>query len=251
MSTASIHVVVAEDEPLAREALVELVRQAEGLALVGVFADGATALEGIDALEPDVAFLDIRMPAMSGLQVVERMRCHPLVVFTTAYEQHAISAFELGAIDYILKPFDAARFARAHQRIRGMLVDDRGRDPSLPQRLRAALHPSGPPSRIFVRAGPKIIPVEVEAIVRVVADGDYCNVHVDGGPYMVGTTLGTLERILGEDRFIRVHRAHLVNVAKIASIVPYDERRLEVRLEGGVRVVASRAGSKRLRDLAL
>ncbi len=256
MTNEPIRAVIAEDEPLAREALAELVSKAEGFSLVATFGDGRTALQGIDALRPDVVFLDIRMPELSGLQVVERMRCNPLVVFTTAFDQHAVAAFELGAVDYVLKPYDLERFGKAAIRIRG-IVGGRGRDresaksPDLAERLRALLDRDSPVQRIFVRDGERIVPLETEAITHVAADGDYCTVHVGDRAFMIGAAIGTMEKLLEGLRFLRIHRAHLINLGMIHGMVPYDERRLEVRLVGGTRIIASRAGTKRLRELVL
>ena len=241
-----VRVVVCEDEPLARRAIREYLRDVEWLEVVGTAEDGKQALRMIHKLEPDLVFLDVRMPGMDGVQVLEALDYRPAVVFTTAFDEYAISAFDLGAVDYLVKPFGRDRLIRTLDRVRVRLVgeararvlDDEGdRD-------------AGPyAERIFARHKGAMIPVAVAEIRRVDA--------VDGGVSVVtkervldlDATLGEMEGRLDPRDFVRVHRAHLVNLSHVVSIRRYDERRLTLRLDDDSTIVASRRGSLALREL--
>jgi two-component system LytT family response regulator len=237
---------IAEDEPLAREALRQLVEQTGWLQLVGEAADGRSAVAAVERLRPDLLFLDVVMPELSGLEVLERLDSLPLVVFTTAHDRYAVSAFELGALDYLVKPFGPQRFRTTLERIRRTL--DRSPDPFLRERIRLALAPRAP-RRLFARLGRQIVPVEVAAVLRFTAEGDHVRAHTRERSFLLRVTLVALEERLGPERFLRIHRSHLVNLERIVRMQDHDDRRLEVVLEDGSRVVASRSGSRRLREL--
>src|SRR5262249_47996447 len=150
------------------------------VAVVGEAPDGAEALRLIQTLEPDLVFLDVRLPEISGLEVARRMRHTPAIVFTTAYDRYAIAAFELGAIDYLVKPFGRDRFAPTLARLRTRLV------PPVPdgERARAALDP-GPLDRLFARQGDRIVPIGASSIVRIQAQGDYAEIHCASGVFLI------------------------------------------------------------------
>lgn len=243
-----IRAVLAEDEPLARQTLTDYLESVEWIEVVGAAADGRSAVELIDDLRPDLVFLDIRMPVMSGLDVVRRVKHHPAVVFTTAFDEYAVTAFELEALDYLLKPFGHKRLGQALERIRGRLPTVPSED--LPDRLQSAMA-SGPATRILVRDGEAMVPVTVNDIVRISAADDYSMLHVAGRNHLVGVGLGNLARRLDPARFLRVHRSHLVNIEHIVRVAPHDDRRLLVRLSDGSEILSSRSGAQLLRGLAL
>lgn len=240
----SLRTVVVEDEPLARRALVELVRGDARLELVGEAADGPSALALIHEMDPDLVFLDIHLPEMSGLQVLESVDGSPAIVFTTAYDEHAVTAFELGAVDYLLKPFGQERFDQAVERV----VEARGRavDPEL---LAELIRGEAPLVRLFARQGTRVVPIRVDSVVRFAGSGDYVEAWVAGRSFLISVRLAELEARLDPDRFIRVHRSHIVNLDQIEEIRTEDERRLRILCRGGDVVVASRDGSTRLRAL--
>jgi two-component system LytT family response regulator len=240
-----IRAVVVEDEPHARRNLREYSAGIDWLALVGEAADGRDAVQLIDRLEPDLVFLDVELPEMSGLNVLEAVRHSPEVVFTTAYDRYALAAFEAGALDYLLKPFGRERFARTLERVRRRLMEA---SPPATERARAAFE--APLRRLFVRAPSGIVPVEVRTVRHVEAAGDYVTLHCEGGEHLLHMTLADLERRLDPDTFVRVHRSHLVNLDAVREIVDHDGRRLAVRLRDGSEIVASRSASERLRRLA-
>src|SRR5215467_7451562 len=241
-------VLIADDEPLARRTLREHLR---GLGWVGPIheaRDGKTAIMLANNHRPDLLFLDVVMPGATGLEVLEQLAYEPKVIFTTAYDQYAVTAFELGALDYLLKPFGRERLQRVLQRVRVALGEPA---PPLLSRARQSLGPTHALSRIFVRDGNRILPIPLTSIERVQGTDDYVTIYTGNREYLVSIRLSDLEAHLGRDNFLRIHRSHLINLEHVGSIEPYDATRVEVVMKGGRRIVASRAGSKRLRDLVL
>lgn len=238
--------VIVEDEPLARESLRELVEETEWIDAVWEAADGEAAIRMIDARKPDVVFLDVELPELTGLQVLERIDHRPRVVFTTAYDHYAVTAFEFEALDYLVKPFGRRRFRETMERLRRRIAEEGLPAPGY-RGERAALGGRFP-RRLFSRVGDRIVPVPVESIVRLEASGDYVEAFCVEGSYLLDLTLAELEAKLDPDRFCRVHRSHIVNLDQVAEMRRYDVRRLTLRMKDGSEVVASRSGSKALRD---
>lgn len=243
-----IRALIVEDEPLARQALRSFVRGVAWLETVGEAADGLEAARRIDELAPDLVFLDVRLPELSGLEVLERIRHRPAVVFTTAYDRFAVAAFELEAIDYLVKPFGEERFRETLERVRRRLAAAGGADGD-GERARRALG-GDPLTRLFARRPDGIVPIPLETVTRIEAAGDYVSVHSGGGTHLLLVTMGELAARLDPRRFLRVHRSHIVNLDQVASLRAHDERRLAVRLKDGTEIVASRAGSRELRGMS-
>jgi two-component system LytT family response regulator len=240
-----VSALVVDDEPLARRKLRELVDDVPWLACVGEAADGDAAIAAVDTLRPDLLFLDIELPGPSGLEVLARVRHRPTVIFTTAYDRYAVAAFELHALDYLLKPFGRGRFEAAVERAR-MCLDAAG--PSTLERGRQALAvPAGPVARLFVRDRGRIVPLAVRDVVRLQAEDDYVAAHAGGRSYLVHLPLAELERRLDPDRFLRIHRSHVVNLDHVEAFEAQADGRVEVVLKDGLRLVASRTRSRELR----
>jgi two-component system, LytTR family, response regulator len=249
-----IRALVVEDEPLARRQLRELAADIPWLSFVGEAVDGASAVRAIDELRPDLVFLDIRLPELSGLEVLGRVAHEPAVIFTTAFDEHAVAAFELGALDYLLKPFGRDRFLSAVDRARRTLASrlDENEDDSTLVRARTALGTTaGPVERVFVRDHGRIVPIPVREIVRLEAEDDYVAVYARGRRFLVYLSLGEFERRLDPERFLRVHRSHVVNLDYVAALVPFDAARLQVEMRDGTKLMASRTRSRELRHLAI
>ena len=242
--TRKVRALIAEDEPHARQSLLEYLQAADWVDVVGQAADGRQAVAMIDEMEPQLLFLDVRMPELTGLEVVQRIRHMPEIVFTTAYDRFAIAAFELGALDYLLKPFGRERFSVMLERVRrrlGAQADDA-------ERARQALG-SQPLRRLFARSGDRAVPIPVDSILHVQASGDYSEVHCRTGTFLLHVSLGELLARLDPERFCRVHRSHIVNIEAVDYLRDYGDRRLLVGLRGGTEIVASRAASQVLRRL--
>ena len=239
---------IVEDEGISRERLRELLEHVEWIECVGQAADGIAAVRMIDELRPDLVFLDIEMPGMTGIEVLSRITHDPAIVFTTAYDRYAVTAFELEALDYLLKPFGAKRLASTLERVRKSL--DGGGEPPVAERARAALESREPFSRIFVRDRGRIIPIAVDGIDRLEAEDDYVGVHSGGKRYLVYLTMSEFEARLDPQRFVRIHRSHIVNLDKVAAFLP-EGGRLSIEMKDGTKLTASRTRARELRHLTI
>lgn len=243
MSAMAMRTVIAEDEPLARQRLRRFVERDPRLVLVGEAESGTEAVELIDRLAPDVVFLDVQMPECTGLEVLECAAHRPAPVFTTAYPDYALRAFEVEAYDYLVKPFGWTRFQAAVDRVARRLSA-----PSAPLQTPVPA-PAAYLERLFVRRRGEMVPVSMRDVHRIEGAGDYVTLCISGDQVLADISLNELERRLDPACFRRVHRAHIVNLDHVSAIRPYDERRLSVRFADGSEVVASRAGSQSLREM--
>src|SRR5436190_13151989 len=216
-------VLIADDEPLARKTLCDHLRQIGWTGPIEEVGDGNKAIALANSQRPDLIFLDIVMPGATGIQVLEKLEYEPIVIFTTAYDQHAVTAFELGALDYLLKPFGRERVVRVVHRARAAL----GGVPLL-SRARESLKPARPLSRLFVRDGNRIVPIPLASIERVQGADDYATIVTLTREFLVGIRLSALEARLDEAHFLRIHRSHLVNLEYVTLIEPHDGTRVEV-----------------------
>jgi two-component system LytT family response regulator len=244
--------VIVEDEPIARQQLRDLIDEVGWIECVGEAGDGRTAVTVIDDAKPDLVFLDIEMPELSGLDVLAEIRHDPAIVFTTAYDKFAVAAFELEAIDYLLKPFGRDRLRAALERVKRVVRDD-GDVPVAHRAHEAIEHMKGdgPLTRIFVRDRGRILPIAVAEIERFEADDDYVAVHSRGRRFLVYLGMNDFEARLDPERFLRIHRSHIVNLDHVAALVPFDATRLHVEMKDGTKIVASRTRSRELRGLAI
>ncbi|MEW9571586.1 LytR/AlgR family response regulator transcription factor [Rhodanobacter sp. Si-c] len=234
MSAASIRALLVDDEVLARLALRQALAAHADVAIVGECGNAAEALQAIQALAPDLLFLDIRMPGMDGFKLLHQLRPQalPMVVFTTAYGQHALRAFDAGALDYVLKPIDQARFDQALERVRRHWQ-------GLQMPAVAPVH-ANHLQRISVRVGEHIRVVAVDAIDWIRADGNYVQIHADGARYLHRETLSHLLDTLDPARFLRIHRGVIVNVERIREVHPLFNGNAEIVLRDGTRLDLSR-----------
>ena len=241
-----LRVAIVEDEVLQRQQIASWLEADPEVALVGEASDGTSAVRLINETRPDLVLLDVSLPEISGLDVLQRLDHDPEVVFTTAHRDYAIEAFELGAVDYLLKPFGQDRLASALNRVR----ERRGeRVPPASERVASVRNDDEPLTRLFIRDHTGIVPVPVESIVRLETDGDYTAVIAGGRRHLVGIPLAALHARIRRADFVRVHRQHVVNLAHVARFEPYDAMRLRVQFAGGGSIVASRSGSQLLRGL--
>lgn len=237
---------VVDDEPVARAGLRAMLGAFDWVEVIGEAADGESAVAAINALKPELVFLDVQMPGVLGTDVPRRLERLPFVVFTTAYSEHAVSAFELGAVDYLLKPFGPARLAAAMARVRSALGEPAPVDAF--DRLSGALG-AAPISRLFVRVDGALVPLAVERVSRFEADGDYVIVHTADARHVLHLSLSRLETRLDRKRFARVHRAHIVNLDQVRAFRTDVGGNLEVELLDGGRAPVSRARAQELRSL--
>lgn len=247
LDTGRVSVLIADDEPVARAGLRHLLREIDWLACVGEAADGPAVVEAVQRLRPEVLLLDIQMPGCSGIEVLRQLPSPPpRIVFCTAHAEHAVTAFELGALDYLLKPFGAARLAAALARVRAALGEP------LPPALDryGEMLAQGPMRRLFVRSGRSIQPLAVADVAWFEAVGDYVTAHATGADHLLHLALNRLEARLDPQQFARIHRTHIVNLDHVLKFRRELDGRLVAVMRGGVELAVSKARAQVFRELA-
>lgn len=225
-----IRALIADDERPARDKLSRWLGGIEGIEVVAECADGIAAAEAIEQHRPDVAFLDIQMPALSGLEVAAQLEetNAPLVVFVTAFDEHAIKAFDLSAVDYLLKPYDKERLLRAIARVRERLEATGAKASAI-----AVARAAQPNDRLLVPLGEKLQLIDTATIDWLEADDNYVHVHAGARDYLLRRTLQDLLTQLGAERFARVHKSAAVNISAVQSLSPLFKGDYEITLRTG------------------
>jgi len=242
-----LRVLVVDDEELARRGLRRDLADLGGLEVVGECADGFEAVKAAAEEKPDLVFLDIRMPRLDGFEVLSLLDPGIAVVFVTAHDDRAVQAFDANAVDYVMKPVDPERLARAVERARDRL---RRREPVPRAALDAAARAPGEPlSRILVRDGSRVHVIPVDDVDSVEAQDDYIAVHAAGKTHLKQQTIGDLEAALDPRRFVRIHRSWILNLDRLDRIELYAKDSRVAILKDGRRLPLSRAGHQRLREL--
>ena len=253
--TGAIRALIVDDEPAARDTIRALLADDPEVMVVGECGDGRSALELIRGATPQLVFLDVQMPEMDGFAMLRHLAPSelPVLVFTTAYDQYALQAFEVHALDYLLKPFDDERFrealGRAKERVRQGRVDAVSRQ--LRELLDGPEHAPGGArdrylTRLVVRSGERTVVVAVRDIDWVEADGDAVRIHAARAEYVLRQTMKDLERRLDPARLVRIHRSTIVNVERIRELQPYSRGEYVVILHDGTRLKLSRGCRARL-----
>jgi two-component system LytT family response regulator len=237
--------VIVDDEEPARLALRADLDAIGGIRVVGECANGFDAVRLIGDLQPDVVLLDVQMPKLDGFEVLELIGPGVPVVFCTAYDQFALRAFEVHAVDYLLKPYSRDRLREALARVRGR----QARVPPQAAALRAAARPGQPLERVVVRDGAQVHVIAVDKIDYVEAQDDYVAFRTAGRTLLKEQTLGDLEAQLDPRRFVRIHRSYLLNLDRLARVELYAKDSRIAILTDGTRLPLSRAGNQRLQDL--
>jgi two-component system, LytTR family, response regulator len=233
-----IRALVVDDEAPARDKLRRWLAEQPDIEVGGEAEDGLAAAAAIVNLIPDVVFLDIQMPGLNGLEVAAQLdpESAPLLVFVTAFDEHAIKAFELNAVDYLLKPYDKDRLRKTLERIRSR----RGNVESAASAVRAARAQTGSSDRLLVPKGEQLQLIDATAIHWLEADDNYVHVHTAQARYLLRRTLTDLLALLGEQRFIRIHKSTAVNIAEVVAFKPIFKGDHEVQLRSGVTLRLSR-----------
>jgi len=239
-----LRLAIVDDEELARRVLREFLSSMPGIEIVAECANGFEAVKAVTDLRPDLLLLDVQMPKLNGFEVIELVGREVAVVFTTAHDEYALRAFEVHAVDYLLKPFNAERLADALGRARERLAR---REQVPAAALAAAARPPGvAPSRVLVRDGGRVHVIPTDAIDYVQAQDDYVAYCSEGKQYLKEQTLADVEASLDQAQFVRIHRSYVLNLDRLAR-VELDERENRVAtLTTGERLPVSRAGHARL-----
>jgi len=247
---AGIRALIVDDEPLARAGLRDLLAAEKDVVVVGEAGDGLHAAEEILARKPDVVFLDIQMPEVDGFGVIEAVGPveMPPVVFVTAFDEYAVKAFEIHALDYLLKPVDPERFRQALGRIRHRISEGDGMAPGhdLISALRGLPGSGAYPPRILVRSPEKIVVVDTPSIEWITAEGDYVRLRAKGATLTTRSTMAAMEGRLDPSRFARIHRSTIVNVSLIRELRPAFTGDHALLLHDGTKFTLSRMYKARL-----
>jgi two-component system LytT family response regulator len=237
---------IVDDEKLARDLLREYLEGFPDIELVAECEQGTDAVEKIDSLKPDIVFLDVQMPGMTGFDVLEDIEHEPYVIFTTAYDQYAIKAFEKNAVDYLLKPLDEERFRTSVNRALKRKSLEHSTLEDLLQSIRSER--KGPfDSHIFVQKSEKLFNLPVDEIVYLEASGDYTIITTKSDQFVSSSGIGKLEEILNPEVFIRVHRSTIVNVNFLKEIERHFNGGMVVKMQNGKSFPVSRTYAKLIR----
>jgi two-component system LytT family response regulator len=247
-----IRAIIVDDEPLARERLATLLASEPDMEIVAQCRDGEEAVAAIQEHSPELVFLDVQMPQMSGFDVIETVGTErmPLVIFVTAYDQHALRAFQVRALDYLLKPFDRDRFSEALTRARKQIEREETGD--LGRRLLALvkdLRRDQPRSdRLVVKSGGRLFFLRMDEIDWIEAAGNYVRLHVGNTSHLLRETMNAIEAQLDPGLFFRIHRCHIVNIERVLELQPWFNGEYVVCLRSGARLTLSRGYREKLQQ---
>lgn len=258
---ARIRAIIVDDEPTARRGVRLLLERDGGVEIVGEASNGVEAAAMISREKPDLAFLDVQMPGSDGFEALSDIKPAdaPAIVFVTAYDEHALRAFEVSAVDYLLKPYDDARFAaalgRAKEAIRRRSSDQMNArlsqllDFLQKDRLNATPPAEKPGERILIKSSGEIFFLKADEIDWIEAEGDYMKFHVSGRAYLMRETMARLEARLDSKRFIRIHRSTIVNIDRLRKLSPSFAGEYAVILNDGTKLKLSRGYHERIASL--
>jgi two-component system LytT family response regulator len=236
-------VIIIDDEPLARGIVREYLQSFPEMEIVAECSDGFEGIKAIQQSAPDLVFLDVQMPKINGFEMLELLDEMPAVIFTTAFEEYALKAFESEAVDYLLKPFSKERFMKAIQRWQQQTAPDKQAVIQLAQQQ------AQQQNRIVVKDGSKIRIIPFAQIHYLESADDYVKIHTADGVFLKNKTMSFFESVLPADQFVRIHRSYLVQVSLITRIDPYEKESHLVVLRVGVKLPASRSGYTRLKEV--
>jgi two-component system LytT family response regulator len=238
---------IIDDEKLARDLLREFLESFPQIEIIGECSKGKEAVEQINKLTPDLIFLDVQMPGMNGFDVLDEIEHEPYVIFTTAYDQYAIKAFERNAVDYVLKPLDQERFRLAVDRALKRKKMETGNIEGLLDSLRVVNPRISYDSHIFVQKSEKLFNLPVEDITYLEASGDYTVISTKTDQFVSSSGIGKLEELMNPDTFIRVHRSTIINVNSLKEIERHFNGGMVVKMQNGKSFPVSRTYAKLIR----
>jgi len=244
VATKKVRAVIVDDEELARQVLREFLMKHEEIEIIAECANGFEAVKAVTELNPDLLFLDIQMPKLTGFEVLELIGTDRAIIFVTAYDEYALRAFDVHAVDYLLKPFAAERFEAALKRARERLG---GKLPPAADLSSAARPPAEFLERIVVRDGTRVHIIPITKLDFAEAQDDYVALSSEGKKHLKQQTISSLEKVLDPQRFLRIHRSYIVNLERVTKIEPYSKDNYVVVLNSGAQLPVSRSGYARLR----
>ncbi|HEY4304588.1 MAG TPA: LytTR family DNA-binding domain-containing protein [Gemmatimonadaceae bacterium] len=247
----TIRVVVVDDEQLPRQRILDLVKDQPDLEVVGEASDGQSALDLILSTKPDVAFLDIQMPELDGFQVISALddESLPAIVFVSAYDEYAVRAFDVSAVDYLLKPVSAMRFVAMLERVRERLRQQATAAPAVRDAVERASPTATRLTRFVALRGNKHYLIPVSDIHWIESDGNYVRLRTGAQSHLVRDTMKNIEARLNPDAFMRIHRSTIVAIDRIDSIQTREYGEYKIKLKDGTTLVSSRAYGERVRKV--
>lgn len=244
--TKKIRTIVVDDEELARRVLRELLSGHEEVEVVAECRNGLEAVKAVAELKPDLLFLDVQMPKLTGFDVLELVGTEVPVIFVTAYDEYAMKAFEVHAVDYLLKPVGKERLGAALQRV----IKRRNEKAPAPTELTAAARPAGQfAERLVVKDGTRVTIIPIAKLDYAEAQDDYVALATEGQKHLKQQTIASLEAALDPKLFVRIHRSYVVNIERVSRIEPYGKDSRIAVLSNGAKLPVSRAGYSRLQAL--
>jgi two-component system LytT family response regulator len=244
----NIRIVIIDDEAPARELIKHYLNEIEFTEVIAECSDGFSGLKTISTMKPDLVFLDIQMPRLTGIEMVEVLTEKPEIIFTTAYDQYALKAFELNAVDYLLKPYHKRRFLEATKKAIDKIRSGKGNKEPANQIFSKTPETTSPVNRIVVRKGNAINLIPVEQIRYVEAQDDYVMIFHASGKALKHQTMKFYEENLSKDNFVRIHRSYIVRIEEIKRIEPYTKDNYVAILHSGDKLPVSRAGYRHLKE---
>jgi two-component system LytT family response regulator len=241
--------IIIDDEQPARELIKHYLKEFPDIGLLGEYPDGFSGLKAIQELNPDIVFLDIQMPKLTGFELLELLEDPPHIIFSTAYDQYAIRAFEMTAVDYLLKPYSAERFGQAIKKVRQLILSQKPGKPQASKLIETLETNPEFLQRIAVKTRHKIEVIPVTEILYIEADDDYVTIHTGTEKFLKEKTMKYMESHLDPSQFVRVHRSYIVNVNQIARLELYQKETYNVLLKNGTSIRASSSGYKDLKRL--
>lgn len=244
-----IKALIIDDEKLARGLIQAYLQPHAGIQVVAECANGFEGVKAIQEHRPDLIFLDVQMPKLSGFEMLELLDETPVIIFSTAYDQYAIKAFELSAADYLLKPFVEKRFNEALEKALLKIGKQTDRAKVADKLVGESREWKEKIDRLVVRLGTKIVIVPIEKVTCIEAEDDYVNIHSDGKKYLKQMTMKYLDEVLPKGQFVRVHRSFILNIGQIDRLEAYSKDAYVAILKNGFKASVSRAGYTALREV--
>lgn len=239
---------IIDDEPLARMVVAEYLQHYPQIELLQECGDGFEGVKAIMHHQPDLIFLDVQMPKINGFEMLELVEQPPAVIFTTAFDEYAIKAFETHAVDYLLKPFSRERFSKAVDKYLAQ-NNPAPQQQKTEELLNAVTQTSAAQERVVVKTGTKVKIIPVQDILYLAADDDYVNIHTAEGSFLKNKTMSFFEQALDSKQFVRVHRSYILKISEITRIDPFEKDAHLAILKSGAKIPVSKAGYVKLKQV--
>ncbi|MBU2494589.1 MAG: LytTR family transcriptional regulator DNA-binding domain-containing protein [Bacteroidetes bacterium] len=244
-----IRVIAIDDEKLAIDVIKEYLKKADKVELIAECRNGFDGLKTISELNPDIVFLDIQMPKINGFEMLELIDDPPVIVFTTAFDQYALKAFEVNATDYLLKPFSESRFLEALEKAKKLLKEKNKADEKIESLEKYNENNSECIERIVVKNGQKIIIIPVDDVDYIEAQDDYVMLHSSKGKFLKQKTMKYFDEHLDANNFMRVHRSYIVKINSIQQIELFEKESYKIILKDGKNIPVSKSGYSKLKEI--